>query len=142
MLQPLLHRLWSLRREFAKYFMVGVSGVVLDIGTLVIFTKVFNVPPFVGVILNQSITLTYNFILNKYWSFRNRDLPGQQIARYLSLMGMNYLFAVGVMYLGNERLGIHYLIVRLGTIAIMMGWNFFLYKYWVYKKLPGHSPSA
>ena len=87
----------------------------------------------VAMILNQIILLNYNFLLNKYWSFRNRAMPHKQLVRYLSLAIFNYLFAVGTMYLFNHILNFDYRLVRVATIAIMVSWNFLLYKYWVYK---------
>lgn len=126
---------WSLRREFAKYFIVGISGFVFDLGSLILFTEVFGFWPTGAVVVNQIILLVYNFTLNKYWSFRNRAMPHKQVVRYLSLSFFNYLLAVASMYVFNHELGFDYRLVRILTIAIMVSWNFFLYKYWVYKEL-------
>lgn len=126
--------LWSLRRQFAKYFIVGFSGVFLDMGTLILFKETFGLTPVLAVIINQTFLLVYNFSLNKYWTFRNQEIPHKQIARYLTLAGFNYAFAVGAMYLFNHIMKWDYRLVRLGTIALAVSWNFFLYKYWVYKE--------
>lgn len=128
----LLSHFWSLRRQFAKYFIVGISGVVLDIATLMLFKEVFGLVPVVAVTINQAILIMYIFLLNKYWSFRNRAVPHKQIVRFLILAGWNYCFSVIIMYIFNHNLDFNYLIVRIGSIAIMVSWNFFLYKYWVY----------
>ena len=103
---------WSLRREFAKYFIVGFSGLFLDMGSLILFTEVFGIIPVVSVILNQVFLLTYNFSLNKYWSFRNKAMPHKQLVRYLSLAVFNYLFSVGTMYVFNHILNWDYRIPR------------------------------
>lgn len=124
--------LWSLRRQFAKYFIVGVSGVFLDLGTLFLFKEKLGLMPVVSVIINQTFLLAYNFSLNKYWTFKNQEMPTKQIVRYLTLAGFNYIVAVGAMYVLNHILGYNYLLVRLGTIILAVAWNFFLYKYWVY----------
>ncbi|OGH79232.1 MAG: hypothetical protein A2469_03495 [Candidatus Magasanikbacteria bacterium RIFOXYC2_FULL_40_16] len=133
---------WSLRREFAKYFIVGFSGLLLDMGSLILFTEVFGIIPVVSVILNQVFLLTYNFSLNKYWSFRNKAMPHKQLVRYLSLAVFNYLFSVGTMYVFNHILNWDYRIVRIATIAVMVSWNFFLYKYWVYRNDKVIQPEA
>lgn len=131
---------WSLRREFTKYFIVGFSGLFLDIGTLILFTEKFGMLPVVAVVVNQSVLLIYNFLLNKYWSFKNKAMPHKQVVRYLTLTGFNYLFAVGTMYVFNHILNFDYRFVRIATIAVMVSWNFFLYKYWVYKAESIESP--
>ena len=133
MLKKTLLYFWSLRREFAKYFMVGFSGVFLDLGTLILFKEKFHWTPVVAVIVNQALLMTYNFSLNKYWAFRNLEMPHKQIVRYVILGVFNYAFAVGSMYALNSRLGVDYRLARLVTIAVMVSWNFFLYKYWVYR---------
>jgi len=129
---------WSLRREFTKYFIVGFSGLFLDMGSLILLKEVFGIAPVVGVIINQIFLLAYNFTLNKYWSFGNRSMPHRQLVKYLSLSGFNYLFAVASMYVFNHIFEFDYRLVRIGTIAVMVSWNFFLYKYWVYTS-PKHS---
>lgn len=126
--------LWSMRHEFVKYFVVGVSGVIIDLGTLIFFKQAFGFSGIVSVACNQALVLIYNFLLNKYWSFRNRALPGRQIVRYATLAALNYIFSIGVMYVGNGLLGIDYRLVRIATIIIMVPVNFFAYKFWVYRK--------
>lgn len=126
-------KLWSLRREFTKYFIVGFSGLLIDMGSLVLLKEVFGLWPVLAVIINQAFLLVYNFTLNKYWSFKNKGMPHRQIVRYLILAGFNYLFGVVAMYIFNHKLGFDYRLVRILTIALMVSWNFFLYKYWVYK---------
>lgn len=128
---------WSIRVQFMKYFLVGISGLFLDIGTLIIFREFFGWEATNAVIVNQFIVLGYNFSLNKYWSFSNMDMPHKQVVRYLILAAFNYAISVAAMYVGNDRAGFDYRLVRIGTIAAMVSWNFFLYKYWVYKLEPG-----
>ena len=126
---------WSVRHQFTKYLIVGISGVFLDLATLIFFKEFFGFNATVAVVCNQILMLTYNFLLNKYWSFKNKEIPQKQIVRYLILAGFNYFFSVGVMYLFNHLVNYDYRLVRIATIAVMVLWNFFLYKYWVYREV-------
>ena len=94
---------WSVRHQFAKYFVVGFSGVFLDMGTLILFKEKFGWTPVFAVVINQIFLLTYNFFLNKYWSFRNREMPHKQLVRFLSLAGFNYVFSVIMMYIFSDH---------------------------------------
>lgn len=125
--------LWSLRRQFIKYFLVGTSGVFLDIGTLMILKEWLGLSPTMSVVINQAFVLGYNFSLNKYWSFREYSLPWPQLARYLSLAAFNYTFSVSSMFAFTHWFGFDYRLVRIGTIMVMALWNFLLYKHWVYQ---------
>jgi putative flippase GtrA len=133
MIKKTLQYVWSLRREFIKYAVIGGSGFVLDIGSLLLFKEIFGWLPVTSVIVSQAFLIIYIFYLNKYWTFRNKELPHKQAMRFLILAIFNYIFSVSVMYLFNQQYGFNYLIVRIFSIACMVSWNFFLYKYWVYK---------
>lgn len=121
-------------REFIKYAFVGGSGFILDMGTLILFKEYFGISAVSAVIINQAIILTYNFCLNKWWSFRNREMPHKQLVRYLMLAFFNYGFSVLAMYIFHDRYGHDYRWVRVASVMVMVSWNFFLYKHWVYKK--------
>ncbi len=123
---------WSLRYQFIRYFIIGIFGVVLDMSSMILFKEMFGWAPITAVIVNQAFLLVYVFLLNKYWSFRNKDMPHKQIARFLTLAGFNYIISVFAMYVFNHKLEFDYRLVRLVTIALAVSWNFFLYKYWVY----------
>ena len=138
----IVHGLWGMRKQFIRYFFVGVTSVAFDIATLIFFTEYFGLRPVVSLVLNQGILLTYNFTLNKYWSFKNKAMPHRQIVRYLVLAAWNYLFSIGAMYLLHERYGFDYKLVRIGSIALMVGWNFFAYRFWVYRDEAGVSTAT
>ncbi len=125
--------LWSIRGQFLRYAITGGSGVILDMATLILFKEILGLAPVLAVALNQFLVLGYNFTLNKFWSFQNRDPSPRQLRRYLTLAAGNYLFSVSMMYLGSHLLGWDYRLVRVGTIMVMTSWNFLLYKHWVYR---------
>ncbi len=128
----------SHRQQFTKYFIVGISGLVIDIATLIFLKEVVGLTPVTSVVVNQIIVLFYNFTLNKYWSFKNKALPHKQIVKYFILASFNYSFAVIMMAIFNGKLEVDYRLVRICTIAVMVSWNFFILKYWVYKKTPNN----
>jgi putative flippase GtrA len=135
MFQYLRNNLKQTQKQFIKYTFVGSSGVVFDIGLLALATSVLGIIPWIAVALTQIIVLTYNFTLNKLWSFRSTSMPHAQILRYAILASWNYVFSVLAMYIFNGKFEFPYLIVRILTIMVMVLWNFLLYKHWVYKKV-------
>lgn len=121
-------------REFIKYFFVGVSSFLLDIFSLILLKEFLFSSASVAVLFNQIFIILYNFNLNKYWTFSNKLDNKKQFVKYLTLILFNYIFSVLIMYLFSDRMGIDYRIIRTGTIMIMVMWNFYIYKFWVYKK--------
>lgn len=132
-MKQLILKLWSFRHEFAKYFIIGFSSFLLDVGSLYILKNHLGLKPYVAVIMNQPFILVFVFYLNKHWSFKAGGLTHKQMIRFLCVAGMNYVISAAWMWLFNEKLGLQYLIVRTLNVALAVAWNFLLYKYWVYR---------
>lgn len=133
MIKKLILHLWSMRQQFARYFVVGLGAVILDVGSLYLLKQYLHLRPVVAVIVNQVFLLNYVFFLNKHWAFKSKGVTHKQIVRFFILAGLNYAIAIGWMLFFNEKLGINYLLARVSNIALSVAWNFLLYKYWVYK---------
>ncbi len=134
MIKKLILHFWSIRKEFTKYFIIGVSAVVLDIGTLYLLKEFLHLQPVVAVIINQAFLINYVFFLNKHWAFKSKGVTHKQMVRFYILALVNYGISVAWMYWFNERLDWQYLIVRIANVALSVAWNFLLYKYWVYRE--------
>ena len=133
MLKKLFLHLWSMRQQFARYFVIGLSGVILDIGSLYLLKEFLHFRPVVAVIINGVFLLNYVFFLNKHWAFKSQGITHKQMVRFFILAGLNYAISVVWMYIFNHKFGFNYLLVRIANIALSVAWNFLLYKYWVYK---------
>lgn len=129
---PILLHLWSLRAQFAKYFIIGISAVILDVGSLYLLKQYAHMRPVWAVVVNQIFLINYVFFLNKYWSFKNAGWSHMQAVRFLIVCAFNYIFSICWMYLFNEKFGVNYLVARTINIALAVSWNFLLYRYWVY----------
>jgi len=122
------------KKQLFRYFITGVSAVVLDILSLIFLKEYLHIRPVVAVIINQILILNYVFFINKYWSFEeNKSASHTQIIRFFVLQTGNYFFAVSCMWIFNEKMGFNYLLVRLACIILMTSWNFLFYRFWIYK---------
>ncbi|MFZ4648465.1 MAG: GtrA family protein [Patescibacteria group bacterium] len=130
LLIELFKKFWS--REFLRYFLIGLSAFILDIGTLFILKERFNLSPVLSVVLNQILMINFVFFLNKYWSFRSGSLKRKEALRFLIVAALNYLIAVIWMAFFNHYLGLNYLLVRFVNVVLAVSWNFLLYKHFVY----------
>lgn len=120
--------------RFFRYLIVGGSSALLDIGLLILLKNVFHISATFALALEQIFINIYNFTLQKYWTFSHTGKVGPPIRRYLTLLLTNYFFSLLMMYLWHEKLGFDYRIVRIATIILLVPTNFFLYKFWVYRK--------
>lgn len=133
MLKRLILHFWSMRREFAKYFIIGVTAFVLDIGSLYLLKEYANLSPVTSVIINQIVIVNLVFYLNKKWSFKSDGQTHKQIVKFYILAVANYFISIIWMGITHNYLQIHYLIARIANIILAVAWNFLLYRYWVYR---------
>lgn len=133
-IKKIIFHFWSLRREFVKYFAIGISALALDVGSLYFLKNFFYVAPFLAIVISQPLILAYVFFLNKSWSFKAKGITHEQMIRFVLLSGANYIIAAVWMWGFNENLKINYLLARLANVALAVAWNFLLYKYWVFRE--------
>lgn len=122
------------RKHFFRYCVVGGSAFLLDIWSFSLLHNTVELPATVSVALNQVAIFFYVFFLNKHWSFSNSSAAKSQFAKFLALTVFNYIVSVVIMYLLHDIRGYDALTVRVMSIAVVVCWNFLLYKHWVYAK--------
>lgn len=135
----LLGKLWEHRREFFKYFVVGVTAFILDTGSLYLLKEKAQLAPVWAIAISQPFILGFVFLTNRSWSFGAKGTTQEsteQLIKFLILAGGNYLFSLSWMWVIHHEFHIHYMIARVANIILAVAWNFLLYKYWVYKAKP------
>ncbi len=134
MVKRLVRHLWHARAQLFRYLAVGGSAFVLDMLTLIALREYVELSATLSVALNQLFMVVYVFTLNKYWSFGSKSMGHTQFVRFVTLSVCNYLMATILMYIFSQKAGFDYRLVRIGSIALSVCWNFLLYKHWVYKE--------
>ncbi len=133
-LSALAARAWAHRAQFLRYTITGVSAVILDMSTLYALKEWFHLDPTWATGISQVLAATYVFLLNKKWSFEAGGRTHWQAIRFYTLAGTNLGISVTWMHFFTHIFGDHwYLLIRLANIALATGWNFLLYKFWVYR---------
>jgi len=73
--------------KFVKYGLVGVLGLVVDMGVFYLMNKELGINYAVSNITSSSLAVIHNFILNSYFTFKVTD---DKLKRFLSF----YLIAL------------------------------------------------
>lgn len=146
-------------RRFIKFGIVGGSGVVVNLGIYVFFTRGLGWQEslwgkYLSYALSVEVSILTNFLLNDFWTFADRrgaDTWSTRFIRFhvVSLVGMavnwgifallNWLIATGRMQLvgGLDFLGWHGsvddLIAACLGIVGAMAWNFFGNLLWTWR---------
>mgnify|MGYP002814534940 CR=1 FL=1 len=120
-----------------KFGIVGVSGVIVNMGFLYIFVEFVKLPYFIASLIAIELSIISNFSMNLLWTWRDRAKEVSfwtKIFRYHVGAGttaiiVNYLILIGL----TEWFGIQYLLSNLIGIAVGTAFNFVVNDLWTFK---------
>jgi putative flippase GtrA len=119
--------------KFIKYAIVGGSTLALDLGLLYIFVEFLKIHYIISATLSLGTATLTNYYLNKAWSFSSSAKLLGSLSKYLVLFAFNYAVTMLLMYVFVEFFGFHYLTIKIITVLIIVLWNFYAYKRFIYK---------
>jgi putative flippase GtrA len=128
------HGKFLYRHHFVRYLFVGGTTFILDFGILVFLHGKMDVGIAAATSVAYWISIVYNFILNRYWTFDAREKESLQrhITTYFLLLVINYLFAVTFVSYASDH--INYIIAKAIAVIIQMVWTYPVYKHYIFVK--------
>ena len=122
-------------RHAIKYYVVGASGVLVNLGLLFILTEFVGMWYFLSYAIAISISITSNFTLNKFWTFKDSINSKNTILMYIkfvsvSLLGMG--IQLGSTYVLVESLAVYYMLAAVISIGIAGAINFVINRRWTF----------
>jgi putative flippase GtrA len=119
-----------MEHRVVRYFLVGGSAYVIEIGCLVILHKVLGLSPVSSVAISFWIGFITAFTLQKLVTFkdfsRDKRAITRQIAGYSVLVAFNYAFTLMAVTILSDRFSVF--IIRTAIIIIVTSWNFVIYR--------------
>ena len=122
----------------ARFFTVGASGLGINYLASMLFTVSSDMWYLHATIMGIVFSITSNFILNKYWTFEDRDFSTKrtliQYGRFTGFSSIGALVQLGMVYYLVDELSVPYpisLILAVGTAAFS---NFVLNKRWTFRE--------
>ena len=124
-----LGRISLFAKHAFKYYLVGASGVFVNLGILFILTEFVGLWYLLSSTIGIYVSITTNFLLNKTWTFRDTVMEQPGFLMYgkfigVSLVGMG--IQLGFNYIFVEKLSVYYLLAALMSIMIASSINFIL----------------
>jgi dolichol-phosphate mannosyltransferase len=122
----------------ARFFTVGATGLGVNYLASLLFSSSLDMWYIHSTILGIIFSISSNFILNKYWTFEDRDFtPKRTVIQYGKFTGFSSIGALiqlGMVYYLVDGLSLSYpiaLVLAVGTAAFS---NFVLNKKWTFKE--------
>jgi len=117
-----------LKSRFLKYGIVGVLGLIVDMGIFYLLHKMLGMNYIVANIISSSLAVIHNFILNSYFTFKVKDkLLKRFVSFYLiALAGM--ALSSGLLALMIDGLRMDSMIAKMISVLIVAMIQYFLNK--------------
>lgn len=117
----------SLAREAWRYTLVAGLGLVLDFGTLVLLTEVFNVDYLLSAVCGFSLGLLVTFTLSEVFVFTDPRIRSRTMRFVLfggiGMVGLGILALL--MWVQVDLAGINYVVAKILATGVVYAWNFF-----------------
>ena len=124
--------LYLYRHHFVRYLLVGGTTFLIDFGLLYTLHGHFKLNLGASTSVAYWISIAYNFMLNRYWTFdaREKESLARHLSSYLILLIFNYLFTVTFVSIVGEH--INYIIAKAMAVGIQMIWTYPVYKKFIF----------
>ena len=125
--------------RFAKFGIVGGSGVVVNMFFLWLFKGILGIYYLIASAMAITLAITNNFIWNDLWTWKGRGEIGIKayLLRYLKFCFVSgladYIGNISILWILTHFFGIYYLISNLVAIGIVMIFKFFLHENWTFR---------
>ena len=121
-----------------RYLSVGVGSLVVDYLVFLMLYYVFNTGSAIAVPSGLIVGLIVNFILNKLWSFGDKNTSESKLAKqiilYIFLVIFNSLFTYILVESFKNHFDFEPKFTKLLASACTILWNYFIYQKVIFKK--------
>ena len=122
--------------QTVKYFLVGGIGVGVNLGLLYILTDFLGIWYILSQGIAIAISITNNFFLHRYWTFKNEIIEPKTLERYVkffivSVIGMTIqlVLTFGLV----ENYGLYYLSAAVLSIIVASAFNYLVNRKWTFE---------
>lgn len=139
-LLSLMFRTGELAR-LARFCLVGLSGVCVNMGVLWFLTGVIGLFYMLSACISIEASIVTNFLANNAFTFRDRNDQSKRslFARLIRFNAVSIVAVgvnLGVLWLLTSVAGLSYLLSNLAGIALATVWNFLVNNHWTWAARP------
>jgi len=124
-------------RRFARFCLVGASGVLVNMGLLWVLTELAGLYYLLSSVIAVETAIVNNFVWNDVWTFHDRRQPGwlerlKRLVKFNAVSAGGLCINVAVLWLFTDQFGFHYMVANLVGVAAATMWNFFANMKWTW----------
>ncbi|MGG3471237.1 GtrA family protein [Neobacillus pocheonensis] len=114
--------------KFIKYCSIGVTGIIVDIGTFWLLTMVAGINIQIANFISISLGQTNNFILNAIFTFKVKDKLFSRYLKYYSVALVGFAITALILFIFVQLLNFNKILVKIIAILIVTVLQFSLHK--------------
>ncbi|MEX0862374.1 glycosyltransferase [Nitrosopumilus sp.] len=122
----------------ARFFTVGASGLGVNFLASMLFSLSTDMWYIHATVMGIMFSITSNFILNKYWTFEDRDFDPKrtfvQYGKFVGFSSIGALVQLGMVYYLVDEIGLTYPLSLVLAVGVAAFSNFILNKKWTFKE--------
>lgn len=128
--------------DFIRFCIVGGVGFLINLGLLVLLSRLFGIPLFIAQLISAEFALFCNFLLHDNWTYRSKRVKKSALAlitqfhatSWPAIIGSSFMVAGSVRYLHLSKVA-----ALMISSVVALGWNFVWSKYIIWKDTPSAS---
>ncbi len=113
--------------KFIKFGIVGASGIIIDFGVTYLCKEIIKIQKYIANAIGFTIAATSNFILNRIWTFQNKN--PEITVQFFKFFGIS-LIGLGIntiiLYILVSKFKKNFYLSKLFAIGVVVIWNFFI----------------
>jgi len=122
-----------------RFYTVGASGLLVNYLVSLLFADaVVNFWYIHATIIGIAVSMTSNFILNKVWTFEDRDFEAKktmgQYGKFVVFSSLGALIQLGMVYVLVDNYQVIYPLALIIAVIVAASSNFVLNKKWTFKE--------
>lgn len=119
--------------QMKRYLITGFSSAAIEMTLLFVLKDYAGLNTIMANSIALSIVFWFNFLMNRFFSFKSTGNLKRQILMY----GILFVFNLGasdlIMHLLTASLNMHHMLAKVFAIGAVVSWNFVLYRKVIYK---------
>ncbi|MCX6307640.1 MAG: GtrA family protein [Bacteroidia bacterium] len=119
-----------LNSSFFKYALVGVVGLVVDMGLFYVFYEMLHINYILSNIMSSSLAVVNNFILNSIFTFKVKDKLFYRFLSFFSIALAGMALSSGMLALMIDGMHLNSMVAKAISVLFVA-----LIQYYVNKKL-------
>ena len=123
------------KEQLTRYLITGFSSFFLEYLLFFSMFKLMNIYELISNTIAITIVFWFNFLVNRFWSFKSKS----KFSKQLFLYGCLFVFNTGIsnlfIYVSSNHLNISPLLSKVFIMGLIVIWNFILYKTVIYRSV-------